>query len=78
MNKRPRGSSLITSTLLGDSGHGFSQMAHISGGDSGDGNPAVLGEVNTVVLRDLLHLLRRHPSEGKHANLLGDVFPVTR
>ena len=78
MNKSPRGSPLITSTLLGNSGHGFSQLANISGGDSSDGNSAVLGEVNTVVLRDLRHLVRRHPSEGKHSNLIGDVFPVSR
>ena len=76
MNKRPRGRK--SSPLLGDIGHGLGQMAHITGGDSGDGNPAVLGEVNTVLLGDLLHLLRRHPGEGKHSNLIGDVFPVTR
>ena len=53
-------------------------MADVSGGDSGDGNSAILGEVNTVVLRDLRNLLRGHPSEGKHSNLVSDVFPVTR
>ena len=53
-------------------------MADVSGGDSGDGNSAILGEVNTEVLGDLLHLIRGHPSEGKHSNLVGDVFPVTR
>ena len=69
---------LITSCLLGHSGHGLSQMANISWGDSGDGNSAVLGEINAVVLRNLLNLLRGHPSEGEHSNLVGDMFPVAR
>ena len=51
-------------------------MANIPGGDSGDGNSTILGEVNAVVLRDVRHLLRRHPSEGEHSNLVSDVLPV--
>ena len=57
--------------------HGLGQVTNIAGGDAGDGDSAVLGQVHAVVLGHLLHLLGGHAGEGEHANLVSDVLPVT-
>ena len=67
---------LAGSGSLGDCSHGLGQVTNIAGGDSGDRDPAVLGEVDTEVLGDLRHLVWGHSSEGEHSNLVGDMFPV--
>ena len=42
--------------LFGDVVHGLGEVADVGGGDSRDGDAAVLGEVDAVVLDDLLDL----------------------
>ena len=42
--------------LFGDVVHGLGEVADVGGGDSCDGDAAVLGEVDAVVLDDLLDL----------------------
>ena len=44
------------SFLFGDVVHGLGEVADVGGGDSCDGDAAVLGEVDAVVLDDLLDL----------------------
>ena len=62
--------------LLGDGVHGLRQVTHVAGGDAGDGDSSVLGEVDTEVLGDLLDLGRGHTGEGEHSNLISDMCPV--
>ena len=62
--------------LLGGSVHGLGEVTHVGGGDAGDGDSAVLGEVDAVVPGAGRHLLGSHPGEGKHSNLVSDVLPV--
>ena len=56
--------------------HGLGQVTHVGRGDAGDGYSPVLGQVATVVPGAGRHLLGRHPSEGKHSNLVTDMLPV--
>ena len=62
--------------LLGGSVHGLGQVTHVGGGDAGDGDSPVLGQVDAVVPGAGRHLLGRHPSEGEHTNLVSNVLPV--
>lgn len=48
----------------------------ISGRDTSDRDPSILGSVDTMLLGQSLHLLRLQSSVGKHANLARDVAPV--
>ena len=57
--------------------HGLGQVTHVGGGDAGDGDSPVLGEVDAVVPGAGRHLLGGHPSKGEHSNLVSDVLPVT-
>lgn len=54
----------------------FGQTADIVAGDTGNGDTAVLGGVDGVLLGQLVHLLGVQASVGEHANLAGDVGPV--
>ena len=62
--------------LFGCGVHGLGEVAHVARGDAGDGDSAVLGEVDAVVPGAGRHLLGCHPREGKHPNLVSDVLPV--
>ena len=62
--------------LLGGSVHGLGQVTHVGGGDAGDGDSPVLGEVDAVVPGACRNLLGGHPGEGEHSNLVSDVLPV--
>ena len=62
--------------LFGCGVHGLGEVAHVARGDAGDGDSAVLGEVDAVVAGDGGHLLGGHPREGEHADLVRDVPPV--
>lgn len=54
----------------------FGQTADIVAGDTGNGDTAVLGGVDGVLLGQLVHLLGVQASVGEHANLASDVGPV--
>ena len=63
--------------LLGGVMHSLGEVTHVGGGDSGDGDSPVLGEVDAVFPCAGGHLLRGHSGEGEHSNLVSDVLPVT-
>ena len=52
------------------------EVVDVGAGNTGDGDTAILGEVDRVVLSDLLDLLSRQAGVGEHADLGGDVGPV--
>lgn len=52
------------------------QAADVVAGDTSNGDTAVLGGVDGVLLGQLLHLLGVQASVGEHADLAGDVGPV--
>ena len=62
--------------LTGDLVDGLGKTLDVGGSDTGDGNSAVLGSVNTVLLGQGVHLFRLETSVGEHANLAGDMAPV--
>ena len=62
--------------LLGGGVHGLGEVAHVARGDAGDGDSAVLGEVDAVVPGAGRHLLGGHPGKGEHPDLVRDVLPV--
>lgn len=51
-------------------------MVDVLAGDARDGDTAILGQVDGVVLGDLLDLLGLEAGVGEHADLVGDVGPV--
>lgn len=51
-------------------------MVDIGAGDASNGDTAVLGQIDGVVLGDLGNLLGGQASVGEHADLVGDVGPV--
>jgi hypothetical protein len=55
---------------------GMCKVVDVGGGDADDGDAAVLRQVDGVLFRQLLHLLRRHSREAEHSDLVGDVRPV--
>lgn len=55
---------------------GLGQTADVVTGDTSNGDTAVLGGVDGVLLGQLIHLLGVQASVGEHANLAGDVGPV--
>lgn len=59
-----------------DSKDGLGQVADVVAGNSGNRDATILGQVDRVLLGQLLNLLGLKASEGKHANLAGDVGPV--
>ena len=59
--------------LLGGRVHGLVQVTHVGGGDAGNRDVPVLGQVDAVVPGAGRHLLERHPSGGEHPNLVSDV-----
>jgi hypothetical protein len=56
--------------------HGVREVADVAGGDSGDRDATVLGQVNAVLGGELLDLGGVHACEAEHADLVGDVLPV--
>jgi len=64
------------SRLTGDLEDGLGQALHVAGCDTSDGDTAVLGSVDGVLLGQSIHLLRLQTGEGEHADLAGDVRPV--
>ena len=53
-----------------------SEVAHVVVRNTGDGNAAILGQVDMVLVHKLVDLLRRDTQEGKHADLVRNVLPV--
>lgn len=51
-------------------------MVNVGGGDASNGDTAVLGQVDGVLLGQLLDLIGLETGKGEHANLVGDVRPV--
>ena len=56
---------------------GLGEVSNIVGRDSGNRDTTILREIDRVILRQLLHLLWRDSGEAEHADLVGDVLPVT-
>ena len=52
-------------------------MVNILGGNSADGDATILSHINAVLLDHSLRLLDSQTGEGEHANLGGDVGPVS-
>lgn len=63
-------------TLTGDLVDGLGKTLDVGGSDTGDGNSAVLGSVNTVLLGQGVHLFRLKTGVGEHADLASDVAPI--
>mmetsp|Transcript_27839 Transcript_27839/g.69788 ORF Transcript_27839/g.69788 Transcript_27839/m.69788 type:complete len:426 (+) Transcript_27839:122-1399(+) len=61
---------------LGDGMDGFGKMVHIGWGDARNADAAVLGHVHVVVRAQRIHLIGCQAGVAKHADLVGDVFPV--
>lgn len=51
-------------------------VVDVLSGDSADGNTAILGHVDAMLLHHSLGLLNSESREGEHADLRGDVGPV--
>ena len=62
---------------LGDLMDRLGNVAHVEWGERHHGDPAVLGHVDGKLVLEPLHLLRGHPGVAEHADLVGDVGPVT-
>jgi len=62
--------------LFGDLVDGMSEVVDIFGGDSDNRDSAVFGEVDRVLLDELLDLIRGHPGVAEHPNLVRDVRPI--
>ncbi len=58
--------------------HGAGKVSNVSGGDSGDADTSVAGEVNVIVVAETVDLLGGQSGETKHSDLIGDVLPVAR
>lgn len=65
-----------TIRLTLDGVDGLCEPLDVVGGDTSNGDTAVLGGVNGVLLGQSRHLLGGEPSVGEHADLAGDVGPV--
>ena len=52
-------------------------VVDILGGDTADGDTSILGHVDAMFLDHSLTLFNSESREGEHANLSGDVRPVT-
>ena len=61
---------------LGDGVHGGGQVVDVVRRDAGDGDAAVLGQVDAELFGQPLDLRRRHAREAEHADLVRDVLPV--
>lgn len=57
--------------------NGLRQSADIISGNASNRNTTILGSIDRELLGKLSHLLSSHASVGEHANLAGDVRPVT-
>ena len=55
---------------------GVGQVGVVLGRDAGDGDAAVLGQVDGELLGETLNLLLVEAGEAEHADLVGDVLPV--
>jgi len=55
---------------------GFGEVVHVGGGDTGHRDAPVLGEVDVVLLGELVNLRGGEPGEAEHADLVGDVIPA--
>lgn len=56
--------------------YALGQVLHILAGDSSHRNATIVGQVDAVLLDNLLDLLWLHARETEHANLVDDVIPV--
>jgi len=57
---------------------GACKVIHVFRGNPSHGDAAIFCEVDTVLLRQFLHLIRCHPREAKHPNLIGNMLPIPR
>lgn len=64
------GRVLFFSNLTGNLEDGLGKTLDVAGGDTSDGNTAVLGSVDGVLLGEGIHLLGLETSEGEHTDLL--------
>lgn len=55
---------------------GLGEVSDVLASDTRDGDTSILGQVNGVVLGDLLYLLGLEAGVSEHADLVGDVRPV--
>jgi hypothetical protein len=62
--------------LTGDLVDGLGKTLDVGRSDTSNGNSAVLGGVDAVLLGQGVHLFRLETSVGEHADLAGDVAPV--
>ena len=63
-------------SLLGDGMNGLSQVVDIAGGDTSNRDAAILGEVDVVILDELVNLGGGETSVTEHSNLVSHVVPV--
>lgn len=68
--------SIQRQRLTGNLEDRLGQTLHVASGDTSDGDTAVLGGVDGVLLGQNIHLLRLQTGEGEHADLAGDVGPI--
>lgn len=62
--------------LTGDLVDGLGKTLDVSRGDTSNGDSAVLGGIDAVLLCQSVHLLGLETGVGEHADLAGDVAPV--
>lgn len=62
---------------LGDLVDGIGQVLNVVRRDTSHANASILRQVDVVFQRQLLNLRWRQSSVAKHANLVGDVLPLT-
>ena len=63
----------MTGNLAGDLVDGLGESLDVGGGDTGDGDAAVLGGVDGVLLGQLVHLLGGQACVCEHADLCARV-----
>ena len=63
------------SAVVSDILDGAGNVADVGAGETGNGDTAILGHVDVVLLDHSLALLDSEAREGEHTNLLGDVSP---
>jgi hypothetical protein len=56
--------------------NGLSEVAHIAAGDTNHADATVPGEIDVMLVHELVHLRRRQTGIAEHSNLIGDVLPV--
>lgn len=63
-------------SLLGDLMDGLGEVGNVVARDTGNRDTAILGQVDVVLVLELLDLLRSQSGVAEHTDLVGDVIPV--